>query len=112
MKKNESDNIEVGFKNEVEISMTKNINQKVLTNKEKSKNKVNYKKINESDLILKNEDLKEEFLNEHNFTIEVDKKRKLKLETINSNGTNLNSNALYGDSSELENRRMLIEFVK
>jgi len=88
-------------------------NKNIFFNTKKVKEKGKFHKINESDLILKNEELKEEFLNEHNFTIEVDKKRKIKLETINSsNGTNKNQTAIYKDSGEMESRRMLIELVK
>jgi hypothetical protein len=64
-------------------------------------------KINDSDIILKNEELKEEFLNENNLILDSYKGNKY-LQSKNSNYETSNTKIDF----TLEMRRMMIELIK
>jgi len=63
-------------------------------------------RINDSDIILKNEELKEEFLNENNLILDF--KGNKYIQSKNSNYETSNSKIDY----TLEMRRMIVEFIK
>lgn len=66
-------------------------------------------KINDSDIILKNEELKEEFLNENNLILESSKESKYFQNKHNTNNNESFNNKI---ESTLETRRMIVELIK
>lgn len=112
-KKDLQNKLTVKFNDDKDFENNLKKSHNIFFNSKKLKEKAKPQIINESDLILKNEELKQEFLNQNNFTIEVDKKRKLKLDTLNSNSTNKYPISMfYRNPYENESRRLMIELVK
>ena len=93
---------------EIDLDMEIKNSQSYLFNSKKffKKNK-DSSRINDSDIILKNEELKEEFLNENNFILDSSKGSRY---LQNKHSTNEISNSKINYT--LEMRRMMVELIK